>query len=172
MGADNILSFDVVTAKGEFVTANAEKNSDLYWALKGGGPSSFGVVTSLTVKTHPEVPSVGTVLNINSTHTNDTAVFAKAVKIFHNLSNHYANHGMFVLFELGPGPLRLHVASFVGPNMNLEQQKAVLKPLFDQLDELKVPYDTWTEAFPSFFELYTSPNGFFEVCSPAGLHRP
>ena len=34
MGADNVLSFEAITAKGEYVTANAEKNSDLFWVSK------------------------------------------------------------------------------------------------------------------------------------------
>jgi hypothetical protein len=154
MGADNVLSFDAITAEGKYVTANAKENPDLFWALRGGGPSSFAVVTSITVKTFPEVPTAGTILNINSTHTNDTALFNKAVKIFHNLSNHYANNGMFVYFELGPGPQRLHIAPFVGPNMDEVKLKTVLKPLFEQLDAAKVPYDTHTKAFSTFFEFY------------------
>jgi hypothetical protein len=154
MGADNVLSFEAVTAQGEYVTANSKENPDLYWALKGGGPSSFAVVTSITVKTFPEVPTAGTSLNINSTHTNDTALFAKGFKIFHNLANHYANNGMFVYFEQGPGPGRLHVQPFVGPNMDEAKIKSVLAPLIEQLDAAGVPYDTVTKAFPTFFEFY------------------
>lgn len=154
MGADNVLSFDAITAEGKFVTANAKENSDLFWALRGGGPSSYAVVTSITAKTYPEVPTAGTILNINSTHTNDTQLFAKAVKIFHNLANHYADNNMFVYFELGPGPQRLHIAPFVGPNMNETQLKKVLAPLYQQLDAAKVPYDAYTRSFPTFFEFY------------------
>ncbi|KAF2856089.1 FAD/FMN-containing isoamyl alcohol oxidase-like protein MreA [Plenodomus tracheiphilus IPT5] len=154
MGADNVLSFDAVTAEGKFVTANAKDNSDLYWALKGGGPSSFAVVVAITVKTFPEVPTAGTILNINSTHTNDTKVFNEAVRIFHNLANHYSNNGMFVYFEQGPGPGRLHIAPFVGPNMDEAKLKMVLEPLFTQLDAANIPYDTYTKAFPTFFEFY------------------
>jgi hypothetical protein len=163
MGADNVLSFDAITAKGEYVTASAEENSDLFWALKGGGPSSYAVVTSITVKTFPEVPTAGTILNINSTHTNDTELFSKAFTIFHNLANHYANNGLFVYFELGPGPGRLHIAPFVGPNMDEAKLATVLKPLFDQLKAAKVPYDTHTRAFPTFFEFYID---MFEDESP------
>lgn len=152
MGADNILSFDAITAAGEYVTANAVENTDLFWALKGGGPSTFAVVTSLTVKTFPEVPTAGTIININSTHTNDSAVFNKGFTIFHNLSNHYVDNGMFVYFELQLG--RLHIAPFVGPRMDEAKLKTVLKPLFDQLDAAKIPYDTHTKAFPTFFEFY------------------
>lgn len=154
MGADNVLGFDAITADGRYVTANAKENPDLFWALKGGGPSTFAVVTSITVKTHPEVPTAGTILNINSTHTNDTEEFAKAFRIFHNLSNHYSNKGLFVYFEQGPGLGRLHVAPFVAPNMTETQLNAVLKPLYDQLNAANIPYDAYTRSFPTFFEFY------------------
>jgi hypothetical protein len=163
MGADNVLSFDAVTADGSYVTASAKENPDLFWALKGGGPSSFAVVVAITVKTFPEVPTAGTVLNINSTHTNDTGLFNKAVHIFHNLANHYADHGMFVYFELGPGPQRLHVAPFVGPNMDEAKLKMILTPLYEQLDAARIPYDTYSKSFATFFELYMD---MFEDESP------
>ena len=49
---DNVLSFDVVTADGRFLTASARQNEDLYWALRGGG-GNFGVVTSFEFQMHP-----------------------------------------------------------------------------------------------------------------------
>ncbi|MEQ7739519.1 FAD-binding oxidoreductase, partial [Escherichia coli] len=52
LACDNVLAADVVTADGELVSANAEENQDLYWALRGGG-GNFGVVTALTYRLHP-----------------------------------------------------------------------------------------------------------------------
>ena len=37
--SDNVLSAEVVTADGRFVHASTEENEDLFWALRGGGPS-------------------------------------------------------------------------------------------------------------------------------------
>jgi len=49
---DNVLSFEVVTADGQFVVASATENGDLFWALRGGG-GNFGVVTSFEYRLHP-----------------------------------------------------------------------------------------------------------------------
>jgi FAD/FMN-containing dehydrogenase len=49
---DRIAAATVVTADGETVVAGPDRHSDLYWALRGGG-GSFGVVTDLTLTTHP-----------------------------------------------------------------------------------------------------------------------
>jgi FAD/FMN-containing dehydrogenase len=54
LSCDNLLSADLVTAEGSFLTAGAEQNSDLFWGLRGGG--NFGVVTSFEYRLHPVGP--------------------------------------------------------------------------------------------------------------------
>ena len=49
---DNLLAVEMVLADGRFVTASAKENSDLFWAVRGGG-GNFGVVTSFLFKGQP-----------------------------------------------------------------------------------------------------------------------
>ncbi|KAK4240110.1 hypothetical protein C8A03DRAFT_13528 [Achaetomium macrosporum] len=53
LAADQVLEMEVVTPTGEIVTANECQNTDLFWAMRGGGGSTFGVITSVTMKTFP-----------------------------------------------------------------------------------------------------------------------
>ena len=62
---DNIIEIKMITYKGELVLANASKNSDLLWAVKGGGGGNFGVVVEFTFKVRP----VDKISNINITYS-------------------------------------------------------------------------------------------------------
>lgn len=53
LGADQILEAEVVLANGKIVTANRCQNQDLYFAIRGGGGGTYGVVVSTVVKVYP-----------------------------------------------------------------------------------------------------------------------
>jgi FAD/FMN-containing dehydrogenase len=50
--ASNLLEAEVVTADGQIRIANSCSNPDLFWALKGGGGGTFGVVSKMTLRIH------------------------------------------------------------------------------------------------------------------------
>ncbi|MFB9448721.1 FAD-binding oxidoreductase [Dactylosporangium vinaceum] len=52
LGADNLLSAEVVLADGSIVTAGPDGDAELWWALRGGG-GNFGVVTSMQIRLQP-----------------------------------------------------------------------------------------------------------------------
>ncbi|KAI9934609.1 hypothetical protein ASPWEDRAFT_117209 [Aspergillus wentii DTO 134E9] len=60
LAADQIYQATVITTQGERLIANAEQNADLFWAVRGGGPGQYGVVTEYIMKTYPPVANVVT----------------------------------------------------------------------------------------------------------------
>jgi FAD/FMN-containing dehydrogenase len=52
LALDNVVGAEVVTASGEVVRASAERNPELFWALRGGG-GNFGIVTAFEFVAHP-----------------------------------------------------------------------------------------------------------------------
>ena len=55
LSCDNLLSADIVTADGQFLTVSGDHHPDLFWGLRGGG-GNFGVVTSFEYQLHPVGP--------------------------------------------------------------------------------------------------------------------
>lgn len=61
-GAGNLLEAEVVTADGRVRTVNPFRDPDLFFALRGGGGGTFGIVTRLTLRTHPLPATMGAIL--------------------------------------------------------------------------------------------------------------
>jgi len=57
LSIDNLVSVDIVTADGEFLTASETQNPELFWGIRGGG-GNFGIVTSFEYRLHPVGPEV------------------------------------------------------------------------------------------------------------------
>ncbi|WP_328420540.1 FAD-binding oxidoreductase [Streptomyces sp. NBC_00443] len=58
LACDNLVSVDLVTADGSFLTCTDDQHSDLMWAVRGGG-GNFGVVTSFAFRLHPIADILG-----------------------------------------------------------------------------------------------------------------
>jgi FAD/FMN-containing dehydrogenase len=165
MGADQVLSIDVVTPDGRFVTADEKNNKDLFWAIRGGGGGTFGVVTSMTVKVHPKMNFSGvtfTILSGPGTNVPDD-IFWAALEAYWRKFPGYAAKGTYgysSIFPLGPaGGYMWSMLPWLVPQMSLVDFKAMVTPLFDEWTALGLQfepvffehdnfYDTWTSHFP------------------------
>lgn len=65
MTIDSLISADVIIADGTLVTASADENPDLFWAIRGGG-GNFGIVSSFEFTLHPVGPEVTAGLIVHS----------------------------------------------------------------------------------------------------------
>jgi FAD/FMN-containing dehydrogenase len=72
LAAGGLLEAEVVTADGKIRVANACTNPDLFWALKGGGGGSYGVVSKVTLRVH-DLPEFFGVANFTIKAASDDA---------------------------------------------------------------------------------------------------
>ncbi|KAJ6461645.1 FAD-binding domain-containing protein [Mycena vulgaris] len=76
LAADNVLEFKIVVATGELLTANSISHPDLFFALRGGGSGSWGVIVSVTFRTFPTLNA--TTASIHLAASSNAAVGALA----------------------------------------------------------------------------------------------
>jgi FAD/FMN-containing dehydrogenase len=159
---DNLLSVDMVLADGSFVFASAEENTDLFWAVRGGG-GNFGVVTSFLFESHPvQTVCAGPML----WSLDDAADVMRWYREFITQAPEEIN-GFFAMLTVPPGPPfpeELHlrrmcgiVWCYLGP---IEQAITILEPI----RSYRPP------AFEFFVPMaYPMLQGMFDGIYPTGL---
>jgi FAD/FMN-containing dehydrogenase len=97
-----LLEVEIVTADGAVKVANACQHADLFWAIKGGGGGSFGVVTRLTLRTRELPEDFGAVFGVIRASSDEAyrALIARAVSFYQGaLFNRHWGEQM----RVGPG---------------------------------------------------------------------
>ncbi|KAG8736932.1 hypothetical protein FRC10_008705 [Ceratobasidium sp. 414] len=132
MGVDNVLQFTVVKANGKIVKANACQNTDLFWALRGGGGGTYGVALDVTYKTHPALDSiVGMVFMSNVTSAQK---LTEITDVFFRTLPNITDHGKFVSvrgYAFWPSPIAFAFIAIHPNSPNTATTNATLQPLFD-----------------------------------------
>lgn len=156
-GADNVLAFEVVTADGEFVVANSTSHTDLFWAMRGGGGSTFGVATSVTVKAHPDLPVTASRFSFSSKQTGNETFWA-AIRSYLDINTANADAGTYTYWMIIPsnGSFTFQFSPFFAPNKTLDEATALLQPWFSQLDSLNITYAPNLTHFPTFYSAWRS----------------
>ncbi|KAL1899812.1 hypothetical protein Sste5346_002678 [Sporothrix stenoceras] len=163
MAADQVLSMEVVLPNGQFVTASSTSNPDLFWALRGGGGSTFGVVTSVTVKAYPKLQVSVSTFNIVSGGNVTADLFWDAMTAYFKYLPVFTDAGTYSYFDIiqiAPGTYYFAMAPFFAPKLSQAQLETLLAPLFADWAALGVPvnaleyfnydnfYDGWNLHFP------------------------
>ncbi|KAK4182729.1 hypothetical protein QBC35DRAFT_509406 [Podospora australis] len=163
MGADQVLSMDVILPNGRFVTVNEDCYPDLFWALRGGGGSTYGVVTSVTVRAYPQIP-VTTLSFAFTTGPNVTAdTFFAGVGAYFKYFDTITQAGAFgywLVLSIGPGQYLFSMMPMWGGNLTTPQFTSLVQPFLDDLTDLGIPFDPVFREYPSFYQTYigTWPN--------------
>jgi hypothetical protein len=71
IGTDNIFEVEIVTPTGEILVANSCQNEDIFWATRGGGGGTFGVITSIVMKAYPMPETTVWLWNVNAKNDTD-----------------------------------------------------------------------------------------------------
>ena len=151
LGADQVLEWEVVDGRGRLLKASRTENSDLYWALSGGGGGTYGVVYSLTVKTHKDFPVTGVVLNFTTVGV-DSDTFFDAVGYYHTLLPGYTAAGGVAIAEVTNSSFLLTPLTF--PDMHAEQATELMEPLLAYLDKVGIKYTKNVTEFANFLQHY------------------
>ncbi len=122
LACDNLISVDVVTADGQFLTASDSQNQDLFWGLRGGG-GNFGIATSFEFQLHPVGPMLGGILIYPLNQATETLVFLDEFT-----RTTPDELGTFIGFVTSPEGERV-MAVFVSYNGAVEEGELILKPL-------------------------------------------
>jgi len=114
LASDHAVEFEVVLADGSIVKASACTNPELFWALRGGGGSTYGVVTNVVLRTHEDVPFVQYALNVtipilpNEPPETANNTFWELVNRWHTMAP--------AVNDLGGSGYYFFVTNFVGAN--------------------------------------------------------
>ena len=84
LGADQILEAEVVLANGEIITANSCHNQDIYFAIRGGGGGTYGVVVSTIIKAYPTTSISAQTLAVAPLTDTDIPVFMTALSLIYS----------------------------------------------------------------------------------------
>jgi FAD/FMN-containing dehydrogenase len=143
LACDSILSMEVVDASGKILAVSEQENPDLFWALRGGGNGSFGVVTNFNFRTS----AVNMVARFGITWSKPIAQAAKIVQAWQQWLEDLppAVTGTLHLDRLAGGRIKVHMAG-----LSVESESK-LKVELKRLQNLAGPADrspaTTTEPF-------------------------
>ncbi|KAL8950369.1 MAG: hypothetical protein Q9222_003586 [Ikaeria aurantiellina] len=182
LGADQVLEAEVVLANGQIVTANPCQHPDIFFAIRGGGGGTYGVVISTTVKAHPTTEVAAQQLSFAPLNSSYVPDFMEAVELIYNaypdLSDQgFSGYGSWALAS--PTPLVYNYNYTLGGDIDAnfttgfthtvavfgksaEEAKSIFAPIAAQLaafNSQSLFINTTYSSFPTYAAYYTALSG-------------
>ncbi|KAK4161600.1 6-hydroxy-D-nicotine oxidase [Cladorrhinum sp. PSN259] len=175
MAADHVFALELVTASGEFLTASPTQNPDLFWALRGGGGSTFGVVTSLIIRVHPKVPVVTSVFSFGTSDTVSADAFWQGIRSYFEHFIPFTDAGTYSWFNIVSNTTNGNNSSytfrmnpFFAPNHTVASFNALVAPWFDTLRRLGIPFTPNTTLHEAYYPAWHTTWGSDVLLNGAG----
>ena len=176
LGADQVLEAQVVLASGAVVTASAYENSDVFFAIRGGGPSTYGVVVSTIIKAHPTTSVAAQILAFAPLTAKDMPSFMEAVALMYQTypdlsDNGFSGYGSWSIYS--PTPLVANYSTgFIHTISNFGKTAAEAERRFRSIAAKLQQYNGTSLymtvkylSFPTYVDYYNTLSG---VKSPVG----
>ncbi|KAK0458567.1 FAD-binding domain-containing protein [Desarmillaria tabescens] len=142
LGVDRVLQFKIVTPDGELRVANEFQHPDLFWALRGGGGSTFGVVLESSMLVEPRMSLTSAAISFPQTAEN-------GVSFLKLLVDHTYRWGT----EGWGGHMRSNGIINVNPLLTLEEAQVSVQPIVDYA--LAQNGTAVVEELPSWMAFFT-----------------
>lgn len=170
LAADHVLEIQLVTPTGEIVTANECQHQDLFWAIRGGGGSTFGIITSITVAAFPSVPHITAIVLAGTAPNTDTywSAMAYLLSQFPSLSD--LDISAYTFLYPNTTYQGVNVGAFQGifsvPQLSKQNTtgslKAALAPILEHINTIypgQFQYSVSAVEYPSFYDWWKDNNG-------------
>lgn len=167
MGADSIIEAVLMTPQGDMLTANACQNQDIFWAIRGGGGGTFGVILSVTVKAYP-MPMVSLAgFNMAAKNSTKSKDWYRLVAETHKELAQLQENGVHGYYTMTGSPMEFSGALLLYNQTNSTSEE-LLKPLQRFYDAANassdstvtvappMPWYSLVSSFPSFESVGTT----------------
>ena len=163
MGADNLLEASIVTPNGTLLTANPCQNSDIFFATRGGGGSTFGVVISAVVRALPTPQTTRHSFILTAVSQNATTEFWNMIGFIHSEMPRLKAGGMQGYYALA-GPPGTPMLFFQWNFWLYDKPNGTAEALMERIeDRLKnksslLQYFQGSTAFSTYLDAFVSDN--------------
>jgi FAD/FMN-containing dehydrogenase len=149
LAVDQVLEFDVIMANGSRETVNACENSDLFWALRGGGGGTFAVVLSVVLRTYSSPSIILSLLRISAPNkTRYNSFVHNFVRLLPNLQD-VGWAGYFYLLDT------YFISGLFIPNGDINVANATISEITNDFSDFNITQSSLL-PFTSFNDFYVT----------------